>query len=42
LVIIHIVNCFKADQLILNMDKTNIVTFTTKSRTSHLLSLICK
>jgi len=38
LVIIQIVNWFQADQLILNMDRTNIVIFTTKSGTSHLLS----
>lgn len=38
LVIIQIVNWFQANQLILNMDRTNIVIFTTKSGTSHLLS----
>jgi hypothetical protein len=38
LVIIHIVNWFQANQLILNMDKTNIVIFTTKCGTSHLFS----
>jgi hypothetical protein len=34
LVIIHIVNWFQATPLILNIDKTNIVIFTTKSGTS--------
>jgi hypothetical protein len=38
LVIVQIVNWFQANQLILNVDKTNIVIFTTKSGTSHLLS----
>jgi len=38
LVIIQIVNWFQANQLILNMDNTNIVMFTTKRGTSHLLS----
>jgi hypothetical protein len=43
LVIIHIVNWFQANQLILNMDKINIVIFTTKSGTPHPLSFsICK
>jgi hypothetical protein len=38
LVTTHTVNWFQANQLILNMDKTNTVKFTTKSGTSHSLS----
>ena len=37
MVITHIVNCFHANQLILNKDKTNIVKSTTNSGTSHSL-----